>query len=600
MSRRRQQLGFRREVAAVLLLALFILVSVSAFTLFSYRSGIDLLIEERREEALARARAVADDLSSNGFGSPTGLRRLAPGARSLVVLDAGGRALLTSGESSTHALPAEIDLANLPERPAFGPSLDGAAGVIALAPFVHRGQRRFIQLELAADRLAAQRRGVRALVAVALAVDVAIVALLLFFLDRILGPYEALLRRARESEGPQSPDEDEMAFLLSTFERALSTLTGAGDDALDDEIGALQRTLTHSLESGVLILDRRQRLLAINRIGCSLLKIEPVEGPVDFRQGLASQVELVTALEAAVVDDRAIQRQEVPITLGEVRRTLGLSVHPLRQDNGEVRGYLGLFADLTEVNRKAEEQRLARSLSQLGEVTAGIAHELRNSLATLQGYLTLIERRPEDESIADYLAEIRAESDHLQRVLEDFLSFASPGSLRLRSVDLVSVARRIAADPQHRGAVAVEVDEGVPPIHADPDLVGRAIHNLVHNAVQAQTGIGVESPVRVRLAVGADGVRLTVDDRGPGLPEEIRERIFQPFVTDRPGGVGMGLAMAHRIVDLHGGRLRVDARDGGGVSAEILFPDGTLATIGSEPEADTPPRSTAQDDVRDS
>jgi signal transduction histidine kinase len=283
----------------------------------------------------------------------------------------------------------------------------------------------------------------------------------------------------------------------------------------------------------------------------------------------------VSTIQAAVRGDTsAAQRREIEIQRAGERRTVGLTVHPLRRDDGKVRGSLILFADLTETRKRAEEERLGASLAQLGELSAGLAHEQRNSLATLRGYLTLIERAPDEESITDYLEEIRRESDHLQRVLEDFLSFARPGSVRHEEVDLAAIARRAALDPALDGfevEVISEAGEDAA-IKGDAQLLERAVRNLLHNAAEAERGAGLEGPLRVRLEASADGPTLSIEDRGPGLPAEVRERLFQPFATGRAGGVGLGLALARRIVDLHGGRLTLEDRGEGGTRATISIP----------------------------
>ncbi|MEO8093845.1 MAG: ATP-binding protein, partial [Pseudolysinimonas sp.] len=229
---------------------------------------------------------------------------------------------------------------------------------------------------------------------------------------------------------------------------------------------------------------------------------------------------------------------------------------------------------LTDVRRRDEENRLAESLARIGELAAGVAHELRNSLATIRGYLTLIERRPEEETITDYLGEMRHEADHLQRVLEDFLAFARPGSTRLEEVDLQAVVRRAVTDPALGGAaiaLRLEVPGGAL-LQGDPQLLERAVRNLLHNAVQAEAFSPSESRVEARVRRTAEGLELEIADRGPGVPLTVREHLFNPFVSGRPGGVGLGLALAHRIVDLHGGRIRLDERIGGGTTARVIFP----------------------------
>jgi signal transduction histidine kinase len=279
-------------------------------------------------------------------------------------------------------------------------------------------------------------------------------------------------------------------------------------------------------------------------------------------------------LSDAVETTSGLYRQEVQVDTSSGTRTLGLTGHALRRDDGTVRGHLVLFVDLTASQKEAEARQLATSLAQLGELAAGVAHELRNSLATLRGYLQLIERKPDEESITDYLSEIRRESDHLQRVLEDFLSFARPDSRRVESVDLLSVVRSAAADPALGDKrVEIEADESIPySIPGDAQLLERAFRNLLHNAARAEADAGYTGAVRVEIERLPAEVDVSIRDRGDGLPAPVRDRLFQPFVTGRPDGVGLGLSLTHRIVTLHGGRIELEDRPGGGTEAHLSFP----------------------------
>jgi signal transduction histidine kinase len=280
------------------------------------------------------------------------------------------------------------------------------------------------------------------------------------------------------------------------------------------------------------------------------------------------------------------------------------------------RGYLVLFVDLTEARRRSEQAHLAESLRQIGELAAGVAHELRNSLATLKGYLTLVERAGHGGgAVAEYVAEIRREADHLQRVLEDFLSFARPGTARLEEVDLYQVLARAAADPVLAG-VPVRLaprPPGALRLSGDPQLLERAFRNLLHNAAEATraaapggvlaepdrspepgsvpgsrppAGASHEPAVEVAAAAGPEGLEVTVADRGAGVPEALRERLFQPFASGRPGGAGLGLALARRILVLHGGGLALEDRPGGGTVARVTLPAGEIVTEGNVAEAE--------------
>ena len=324
----------------------------------------------------------------------------------------------------------------------------------------------------------------------------------------------------------------------------------------------------------MMLLDREGRVLTVNTIGTELLDLPEPESEISAAGYLRPRPELLGILTRAVDENLGAQRQAVQIDTSVGQRTLGLTVHPLRRDDGTVRGHLMLFVDLTESQRREEEEKLADSLAQLGELAAGVAHELRNSLATLRGYLTLIERQPEEESITDYLSEIRRESEHLQRVLEDFLSFAQPKSTRIEEVDLLQILRRAAADPNLAGKeVEIRADEGaVTRIKGDAQLLERAVRNLLHNAAQAEEEIGRDGPLEARLREGDNEIELVIRDRGPGLSTEIRDQLFQPFTTTRPNGVGLGLSLTLRIVSLHGGRVGLENHPGGGVQATVTFP----------------------------
>jgi signal transduction histidine kinase len=571
----RWRLGLRREVLILLPVALLLLVVLSTFTLLSYRNAISLLAAERQEEAARLARAVAERLAAEPVPGGAELGLLAPNARGVALLDATGRPLAANGELPLSALLSPAGGEEILQPLGVGPQEDLDA-VIGFAPLAGPEGRRYVRVDLAAGGLARQLRGLRILSAVVLTVNGALVVLVVLFIRHLLAPFERLLERAREVSRPTA-GEGEIEFLVATFERALAGLA-ASERREEDDFAVIERTLVASLQSGLLLLDREGCVLAANTVGIELLETGAFVPGTPVSTLLRDQPEMRDLLSAAVLRGGGLQRRECAVRAGEVTRILGLTLHPLRRDDGDPRGYLVLFADLTEARQLAEENRLSESLAWLGELAGGVAHELRNSLATLRGYLTLIDRRPAEGSIADYLGEIRSEADHLQRVLEDFLSFARPGSARIQDVSLPPLLLRAAADPA-LGGFAVQVEGAEPGLRmrGDAQLLERAVRNLLHNAVQAEREAGRPGPVAVRVREGPDGVEIAVEDRGPGVNPEIRERLFHPFVTGRAGGVGLGLALAQRIVVLHRGRIRLDEREGGGTRAVIFFPAETMA-----------------------
>lgn len=580
------RLGLRREVLILLPAALMLITLLSIFTLFSYRNGLALEAEHHRRQAERVAASLVRLLAERPALGTSELLASAP-ASGVALLDAEGWPLAASGD-----LPADN---LLPERArpvteivALGPSAEIGAVVAAIAPLPPGGPGAFLRVDLPAAALRSQQRGLRLLTLVVLGVDAAVLVLVLLFLRHLLLPWDRLLEQARRAPSAgESGDTDEISLLLSTFERALDALTRAPEAAADDDIAALQRTLAPSLESGLLLVDRERRVLAVNAMGRQLLGIDEPPAPIAADRLLAAHPQMLALLDEAAREEGGIRRRELSLAPDESaaeRRLLGVTVHPLRRDDRRVRGYMVLFADLTEARRQARETQLAEGLERLGEMAAGIAHELRNSLATLKGYLTLIDRKPDEEQIADYLAEIRHEADHLQRVLEDFLAFSRPGSIRPEELSLARLLRRAVADPALGGA-AIELDLGnaaAATLVADRQLLERAVRNLLRNAVRASSEAGSPAPVEVALRRDPDALRLTVADRGAGIPQALRERLFQPFASGFRGGVGLGLAITHRIVVLHGGRIRLEDREGGGARAVVVFPFGDSVTESNE------------------
>jgi signal transduction histidine kinase len=572
--------------------ALVLLLLLGSFTLLSYRNGTRLLVLERQGEVEQAARTAADRVAGGALPRASELRALHPGALRLAVADAQRGVLTVVGEPLDADFAAPLPEGRLPaEATAVGPGDWREPVVSAFAPVGGPGAARWVRLDVGAPVLAGQQRALRVLTWTTLGASTAVLLWLVLFLRQLLRPYEKLLRRARELGGGDV--EDEGAFLLATVERALASARAGGAESggaaeRDDDLEVLERTLTRSLESGLLLLDREGRVLALNPAGAALLG-PPPPPRTPLAELLAAQPELLALLAPAVAAGEGLQRRECDVVAAGETRRIGLTMTPLRRPGseegpreGELLGYLALFADLTASEREGHQARLAESLAHLGELAAGVAHELRNGLATVGGYLTLLERdltATERPLAGEYLAELRGETQRLQRVVTDFLGFAHPGATRPMAVDLGALVRHAAADPALDAAalhVEAAADGGDAPtpllLAGDPQLLERALRNLLRNALEAQQRSGVTTPVEIAAGWRDDRFEIAIRDRGPGLSPEMRRRLFQPFASDRPGGVGMGLALAHRIVALHGGTLALEPRPEGGITARIGFP----------------------------
>lgn len=619
MSRAR---GLRREAPILLPASLLLFALLAAITLLSYRTGVARFAEGREQATLRLAVTLADAMRLAKSDDVAQVARWVPAGGSLAIYDARGAVLASFGftDAQSLALPDSSALA----APRIGESGGERGGALAappalraLVPYRRGAQRYLLRLEVPEPALFAQRRSLAILTPVVLGLAVAVALLSIFFLRALMRPYEQLLERARaalpappptigEPSGPAASDDVE--FLLSTFDRALAALRsenahggrterpipGAGEALA--ELSAVDLALGPRLESGLLLFSRTGTLLAANPAAVELLggdfselRSEGSSAPNTAESALAAHPAFAALVSAAIADGRSIPRASVAIDRAGRRVELGLTLQTLRRDeNADAGGFLVLFADVTDLTRRESEERLAAGLAQLGELSAGVAHELRNSLATLQGYLALAARRELPSAAREEIAEARREASELARVVDDFLSFARPGGGALEAVDLATLLARAATDPALAG-VAVTFDApaaALPPLAGDPHLLQRALRNLLLNAVQAtqaRAARDATSPgaVVVRLLHVPGRATITIDDSGTGLAPAIRARLFEPFASGRAGGAGLGLAMARRIVLMHGGSLDLQTLAAGGVRAEIHLPLGDSATKGS-------------------
>jgi signal transduction histidine kinase len=224
-----------------------------------------------------------------------------------------------------------------------------------------------------------------------------------------------------------------------------------------------------------------------------------------------------------------------------------------------------------------EQLRLKESLAQVGELTAGIAHEFRNGLATIHGYARLVDLNALPASFRPHVEAIRLETVTLGEVVTNFLNFAKPAQLTLTPVDLRAIAERVAeevrSDARSQGG-DVSVRGEFPEIEGDDVLLRQAFSNLLRNALEACAGRAAPPQISIRSEVDAalKLSRIAVNDNGPGIPPALRERVFRPFFTLKRNGTGLGLALVQKIIVFHNGRIQVGVSPAGGASLQLALP----------------------------
>lgn len=346
--------------------------------------------------------------------------------------------------------------------------------------------------------------------------------------------------------------------------------------------------ILRNIRSGVLTVDGLGRLAFINPTAERLLDLdgEALIGLPVLDHLKSRSSELWAAAVAGIRNGRKISRGEGMVVQGAGRMfPIGLSTTTFRQEAQDAPSVTAIFTDISDLKEVQELHMRAERLEAVAELSASLAHEIRNPLASIRSSVEQLARSKhadEDERFLSGL--IVRESDRLSRLLSEFLDFARVRATHFAPLDLhsvvVAVVRLIRAHPDCRPDATITVDGDHAMLEGDEDLLHRVIANLVLNAVQAARG-----PVRVTVSVAAvqaseiphgtnleHAVRLQVRDNGPGIPEEVRERLFQPFVSGRSGGSGLGLAIVQRAVEAHRGLVLVDSSPGSGTTFTIFLP----------------------------
>jgi signal transduction histidine kinase len=263
-----------------------------------------------------------------------------------------------------------------------------------------------------------------------------------------------------------------------------------------------------------------------------------------------------------------------------------------QQSRHQTQLYRELAERLAETNRRLEhaqaEARRSERLAALGQLSAGLAHEIRNPLGVIKGSAEMLTQKLQasDEIARELAGYISTEVNRLSALVTEFLDFARPLHAQPHPADLTAlldrvlqiVADRFHAKPERSKPVRVErhYASGLPLVPLDESLCEQAFLNLVQNAYEAMQDQDHGGTLRVEVQSASrndrEGVELRLADTGPGVPKELREEIFNPFVTTKKTGVGLGLSIVSKIVDGHHGSIHVENAPGGGAAFTIFFP----------------------------
>lgn len=342
------------------------------------------------------------------------------------------------------------------------------------------------------------------------------------------------------------------------------------------------RHMVRSMRNGVIAIRRDGRVVTMNAEAYRILGIEPETVTLGRHSSevLRDHPDLVRLFAGAFDLQHLPNRAE--LRLKPRGTVIGYTLALVRDDRGRARGAALFFKDLTLVEQAEERERLRDRLAALGEMAATIAHEVKNPLASIEVMAGLLRRQMADRQDAQaMLGDIIHEAKMANAIVIEVLDFVRPIRLQVdrttvRQVveDAIVVAESKLA--QRESALDVDVPDDLPPLHADHHQLCQVVTNLLTNAFEAQTGGGAVRLQARQRPPAADGetaaIVLRVADDGPGIPDDIRDRIFNPFFSTKPQGSGLGLAIVRKIVDAHEGRIDVVSEPGHGTTFTVTLP----------------------------
>jgi two-component system, NtrC family, nitrogen regulation sensor histidine kinase GlnL len=340
----------------------------------------------------------------------------------------------------------------------------------------------------------------------------------------------------------------------------------------------LSEEVTRNMPAGLLVVNAQGILSGANPAAEQALGISGLVYR-RYSEALGETSELTLLVAECLAAGTIFRREQVDhrTPSGDTRR-MGVTISPILRGNGKISGAICLLSDLTELAALQEQIELKKHLAALGELSAGIAHEFKNALATISGYAQMIRTEAVEGEIFDHAQRILEQTRNITHVVTEFLKYARPLEIPDEVVELPTLVER----------VALEIGEAIPGVEVrcegqfrdvvgDEGLLRQALLNLTRNAAEA-CGCGSANGGRVVLRgeivrTGDGGFqRIIVADNGPGIADEALRQLFRPFFTTKAQGTGLGLAVVQKIIVQHGGQVEARNRSEGGAAFIVTLP----------------------------
>ena len=395
-------------------------------------------------------------------------------------------------------------------------------------------------------------------------------------------------RRNAPDDPPRAANSsNDQQFMLATFqgviqrqkeqERELERLRQMEKERADLS-QSINENITRNMPTGLITIERSGIISSSNPAAKEILQRKLLE-KMRFSEVLPAEGAFAPMVESCLQTGQRFHRVEMEVLLGGTQhKTLGISMSPIKSAKDEISGVVCLISDLTELAALQKQVRLKEGLEFLGEMSAGIAHEFKNSLATISGYVQLVGNDALPPAVENSLKMIRRETSQLTSTINKFLNFAKPQQLNRQPLNLGQLLKD-SLDEIRRDARFQHVKysfEGNARVYAgDESLLKSVFNNLLLNASESiepdANGGQVSCTLLDLVGDRSHKTLVKISDNGCGISSEDLQRIFIPFFTSKSSGSGLGLAIVQKIVLMHDGKIEVESKPGEGTCVNIYL-----------------------------
>jgi nitrogen-specific signal transduction histidine kinase len=339
----------------------------------------------------------------------------------------------------------------------------------------------------------------------------------------------------------------------------------------------LSEEVTRNMPSGLLVVNATGIISSSNPAAEQVLGIRGLAFR-RYSEALGASSGMTRLIGECLSNGTIFRREELEHVppAGDARH-LGVTISPIRRGEGKISGAICLLSDLTELAALQQRMQLKENLAALGELSAGIAHEFKNALATISGYAQMIQSESSETEALDYAARILEQTRNITHVVAEFLKYARPLEIPDERVPLQTIAERVIAEVREAlPQVKIRYEGTFEDAGGDEGLLRQALLNLTRNAAEACAGsagggqVVVSGEVVHGEEVGFQ--KIIVSDNGPGIPANVLPKLFRPFFTTKAKGTGLGLAVVQKIIVQHGGQVEVRNRPAGGAEFIVTLP----------------------------